>query len=575
MSHKCLTVRPLSEFVKIQTQQKIKKQWLLGLLKDDWGLLATASLLGLLMAVLGMVMALFSQKLIDDILPSKQYNKLYGGVALVAFLLLIRVGIDAIRNYILLQQSKQFNGRMVGSFYDRLLALPKSFFDARKIGDLVARLNDTARIQRVISQLAGSVLIDLLMVLVSSGFLLFYSWKVGVTILVFMPLYFWLLYRFNKPITTQQRGVMTTYAQNESNYINTLQGIRVIKNFGRQGVFSSSNQLIYGLFQENIFQLGKTQIRLNIWASVMSVVILVSVLAFTSYEVLGGRLKTGELMAILGMASSLLPSVASLALLVIPLNEARIAFERMFEFVGLEPENTNGGDIEAFESLKIRELSFRFAGRKSLLQNINLDIKQGEIVGIMGESGGGKTTLLQLIEKFYTPENGEIMVNDYINWHEISTNNWRNLVTVVPQDLHIFNGTLLSNILLGQETTEEILIDFCEKYRFTDFINSLPQGLATIVGEEGINLSGGQKQLLAFMRALYKIDSMPQSQLLILDEATSAMDKHTERFVLELLEKLRPKLAILSVSYRTDILHRHCDRVYELVDGNLQEVLPQ
>ncbi len=567
VSHKCLIAKPKLDLVKIENQQKAKKEWLLKLLQDDWGLLATASLLGLFMAILGVVMALFSQKLIDDILPSKQYTKLYGGLALVTFLLLVRVGIESLRSYILLRQSNQFNNRMVGGFYDTLLALPKSFFDARKIGDLIARLNDTARIQRVISQLAGSVLIDVLMVLVSSGFLFFYSWQVALGIVAFMPLYFWLLYRFNKPITTHQRSVMAAYSQSESNYINTLQGIRVIKNFGRQSIFGNLNRTIYGTFQENLFRLGKIQIRLNVWASVLGILILIGTLAVTSYQVLKGQLKTGELMAVLGMASSLLPSVANLALIAIPLNEAKIAFERMFEFAGLSPERIDGKIISSFESLEIKNLSFRFAGRKPLLTNINLNIRSGEVVGIMGESGSGKTTLLQIIEKFYAPENAEIMVNQTTNWQEVSTENWRSLVTVIPQEVHIFNGTLLDNILLGVDSSEETIVDFCQKYDFETFIDSLPQGLATIVGEEGVKLSGGQKQMLAFMRALFKINASDQPQLLILDEATSAMDKNTERFVLELLVRLRHRMAILSISHRTDILQRYCDRVYELDNG--------
>ena len=567
ISHKCLTVKPTSQLKQIKSQRKGKQIWLFKLLQDDWGILASASLLGLFMAILGMVMSIFSQKLIDEILPSKQYTKFYGGIGLVTFLLLVRVGLDSLRSYILLRQSKQFNNRMAGGFYDTLLMLPKSFFDARKIGDLVARLNDTARIQRVISQLAGSVLIDVFMVLVSSGFLFFYSWKVATGIMAILPIYFWLLYRFNKPISTHQRAVMSSYAQSESNYINTLLGIRVIKNFSRQAIFSQKNQLIYGLFQDNIFQLGKTQIRLNIWASVMGVLILISTLAFTSYQVLQGHLKTGELMAILGMASSLLPSVVNLALIAIPLNEAKIAFERMFEFAGLSPEIKEGKDIDSFESLEISNLSFRFAGRKPLLKNLNLSLNRGQIVGIMGESGSGKTTLLQIIEKFYTPENGEMIINKSLHWQQIGVASWRGLVTVVPQEVHIFNGTLLDNVLLGQETTEQEFQKFYQKYNLENFINSLPQGLATIIGEEGINLSGGQKQMLAFMRALYKINGSASSQLLILDEVTSAMDKNMERFVLDLIEKLKSEMAIIFITHRIHTLRQICNRIYVLENG--------
>jgi len=286
VSGKCLTIKPTKQLVQIKSQQQAKRGWLLQLLQEDWGLLTTASALGLVMALLGMIMAVFSQKLIDDILPSQQYTKLYGGIALVAFLLLVRVGLESLQTYILLRQSKEFNNRIVGSFYETLLGLPKSFFDSRKIGDLVARLNDTSRIQRVIRQLAGSTLIDVLMVVVTAAFLLYYSWQVGVGVLLTLPIYFWLLYRYHKPITEGRRKVMAAYAFNEGNYISTLQGVRVIKNFGRQASFSQLNRLIYGTFQENIFQLGQIQIRLNLGTSLAGVAVLMGTLAFTSWRVL-------------------------------------------------------------------------------------------------------------------------------------------------------------------------------------------------------------------------------------------------------------------------------------------------
>jgi ATP-binding cassette subfamily B protein len=404
------------------------------------------------------------------------------------------------------------------------------------------------------------------MVLVTSAFLLYYSWQVGVGVLLMLPVYFWLLYRFNQPITDGQRNVMASYAHNESNYISTLQGIRVIKNFGRQGIFGNLNRLIYGAFQEHVFRLGKIQLRLNVWASVASVAVLMGTLSFTSWQVLQGHLKTGELMAIVGLSSSLLPSVANLALIAIPVNEARIAFERMFEFMSLEAETAvfpeQKTEIDRFESLEIQQLSYRFAGRTPLLKEVTMEINRGEIVGLMGESGSGKSTLLQIIEKSYPPEGGRVWLNKKVYWEGVSHENWRKLLATVPQEVHIFNGTVLDNILMGQPVVESEFTDFCTEYGFVPFLESLPQGVATLIGEEGINLSGGQKQLLALMRALYK-----RPQLLILDEATSAMDKHTERFVLNLLHSLRSKMAILSVSHRTDVLQTHCDRVYVLENG--------
>ncbi|WP_457617972.1 ATP-binding cassette domain-containing protein [Lutibacter sp.] len=199
----------------------------------------------------------------------------------------------------------------------------------------------------------------------------------------------------------------------------------------------------------------------------------------------------GELMAVLGIAGSLLPSITNLALIAIPINEAKIAFNRMFEFASIQIENEGETNITNFNSLEIKNLSFRFAGRSPLLKNINLEINKGEFVAIVGESGSGKSTLGQILQKFYNFENGETTINNKLNFTNIKLEDWRNLIGVIPQEIKIFNGNVLDNILLGIEDSTENVVTFCKGLGFEKFIAEFPQGYATILGEEGINLSGG------------------------------------------------------------------------------------
>jgi ATP-binding cassette, subfamily C, bacteriocin exporter len=228
----------------------------------------------------------------------------------------------------------------------------------------------------------------------------------------------------------------------------------------------------------------------------------------------------------------------------------------MYEFASLKPETENLSPAENkfenldFENLKIQNLSFRFPGQPTLLKEINLTIQKGEIVAILGESGKGKSTLLQILQKFYNPESGEILLNNHTQWTDIQVVDWRSIVGVVPQSIKIFNGTLLENISLGKDIENpQAIIDFCQKTGFHSYFTNFPQTYQTIVGEGGINLSGGQQQLVALARALYR-----QPQLLLLDEATSAMDKKTEGFVLDLLQKLKSQMAILFITHKSDLL---------------------
>jgi ATP-binding cassette subfamily B protein len=565
VSKSCLTLEPNESFVEEKAIKNAQRTWFLNLIKEDYKLLYISILLGVFVASLGMAMSIFSQKLIDDILPSENVKKLISGIALLTVLLLARVGIAVLREYFLLRQSKDFNNRINNQFFSSLLHLPKPFFDTRKIGELVARLNDTQRIQNVIKMLASNLVIDVLVSIISVVFLFMYSWKVAIIALVSLPVYFFIIYRSNKKIIASQKEVMQSYAFNESNYINVIQGVATIKNHNRQDVFGRANQVIFGFFQEKIFNLGKINIKLSWQSGLSSVFFLIGILAYTSLEVFNKEMKLGELMAVLGITGSLLPSIANLALIAIPINEAKIAFNRMFEFASLDKEKENGVVISAIESLQISNLSFRFAGRSELFTNLNIEIEKGKLTAIVGESGSGKSTIGQILQRFYNFEKGNIVVNNQFQLSDIDLASYRDLIGIIPQEITIFNGNVVDNILLGKEESPENLMRFIQSLGFDAYFNQLPQGLATILGEEGINLSGGQKQIIALARVLYK-----KPQLLILDEATAAMDRNTENFTLELLQKIKSNCAIFFISHRLNTLKNIADTIYILENKTIE-----
>ncbi len=559
ISKSCLTLEPNVNFIKAEDEKTSQRKWFLDILKDDYKLLWISVLLGVFVAGLGLAMSLFSQKLIDDILPSHNIKKLVYGISLLTVLLLARVGISVLREFFLLQQSKDFNNRINKDFFSSLLRLPKPFFDTRKTGELVSRLNDTQRIQRVIKQLASSLVIDTLVAIISMAFLFTYSWKLGLIALLSVPIYFWIIFRSNKKIINSQKEVMQSYALNESNYIISMQGIATIKNDNKQDIFIKANEVVFSNFQEKLFSLGKINIALTWQSGLASVFFLIGVLGYTSIQVFNKEIKLGELMAILGIISSLLPSIANLALIAIPVNEAKIAFNRMYEFASVEKEKEEGLSITEINSIAIQNLSFRFAGRSELFSNINLNIEKGKVTAIVGESGSGKSTLAQILQRFYNFEKGDIVVNNIFQLNEIDLIKYRNLIGVIPQDVTIFNGNVIDNILLGQAETPENIITFLATFGFDVYFNQLPQGLATILGEEGINLSGGQKQIIALARVLFK-----KPQFLILDESTSAMDRKTENFTMNLFEKIKPNCSIFFISHRLNTLKKFADFIYVL-----------
>jgi ATP-binding cassette subfamily B protein len=561
-----LLLKPTPTFITVKEKKEDRWRWIKQLVREDITILGLALALGIFVSILSLATAIFSQKLIDEILPAEDTTKLLVGLGLLGVLLVAKNGFFYIRQLFLVRQSRDFNNRIINSFYSSLLKLPVPFFFNRKTGDLIARMNDTRRLQKTITYLFSEIMIDILLVLTAGIFIMTYSVYLGLFVWLSVPLFFLLTWRYNDAILQGQKKVMAAHSTNESNYVDTIQGIATIKTGNRESFFSMVTKNVYGFFQDQIFDLGKVGISFSFWANMISTFFMIGVLGLASMLVLQEQILLGALVAIFQMTSQLIPSANRLALTNIRLQEAKVAFERMYEFTSLKPEYSDESDkgetIEAIKKLSVSELSFRFPGRSQLLKNVSFSVEQGEMIALLGESGCGKTTMLQILQRFYEPESGTIFVNGNSKLREIRVQDWRNHIASVPQQIKIFNGTLLDNICLGdvQEEAEQV-VQFCKEYGFHDFFKDFPQQYATILGEEGANISGGQQQLVALARALYQ-----EPDLLLLDEATSAMDRETEQKMLDLICSLKDKMSIILVTHRVQST-KWADNIYILEGG--------
>lgn len=569
ISKACITLVPNDGFKKAKDIKAKKLRWIVDLVQEDMYLLVFAICIGIAIAVLGLAMAFFTQRLVDHILPTMDYARIYLGFVLLILVLLIREFLSYLRQYILMKQSKDFNVRVINFFYSHLLQLPKVFFDSRKIGDLTARLADTSRIQKTISQIIGSVVIDFLVATVTLIYLFSLNLSVGLICLIALPLYFGVIYFQTSKISHGQLNVMIGHAANEANYISTLQGIEPIKNYGKVKYFSKANKKLYENYQVAVLKLGKIQITLSLIANIFGVVFLTIIMFFIANKILLSQAKIGQLMAIMGLASTLLPCIANLALSIIPLKEAKIAFDRMFEFTSIDAEQSQyrSQEIEVmpFQFMQVKNLSFRFTGRGLLLNSISFDVEKGKIVSLLGENASGKTSISQILLKNLQYDTGTIEINQDTELRKIAITAWRRIIGLVPQHIHIFNASILENIAFEDAVNNpKIVISFLKEFGFDKQFNCFPQSYFTLVGEEGINLSGGQKQMIAFARALYH-----KPQFLILDEATSSMDRENEQFVLNLLLKIKHQIAVLFITHRLHILKSFSDIIYILDNGRI------
>jgi len=551
VSKALISLTPNEAFSPQQVEQKAKIKYFLGILAQDYPVLAVSAAIGVFISLLGLAMAIFSQKLIDDILPEKDTKRLITGVALLLVLLFIRAFLGYLRGFFLNKQSQNFNNRLVGSFLEKLFFLPLPFLKNRKTGDLIARLNDTRRIQQNISLLSGNLVIDILVVLLSSFFIFSYHWLIACITLLSIPMYAGLAFVFNGKILQGQRKVMESYSKNESNYIDVIQGIDTIKSFQKEPFFLNNTKWVYAAFQEALLRLGIIGLRFTLMAEIIGVLLLGSIIATACFLILKDALKVGELMAILTVAGNIIPAVIRLSTANISLQEAKIAFDRMYEFASLPQENMVAAtspkpkNTMRIERLRVENLSFRFVGRKALFQNLSFDAEIGEITGIIGQNGIGKSTLFGILQGFYTAEQGQVFFNE-IPAQAFALEDLRQRIAILPQEIKIFNATLLENICLDNPQIHyEQVLQFCQALGFDGFFRRLPQGYFTLLGEQGVHLSGGQKQILALARALYK-----KPEVLLLDEFSTAMDIEVAEFSLRLLERLKSEMLILHIAHQ-------------------------
>lgn len=495
------------------------------------------------------------------------------------FYLVLRV-IDTAANYYMTTVGHIMGTRietdMRRDLFAHLQKLSFSYYDNTKIGTLMSRItNDLFDVTEFAHHCPEEFFIAGIKIVCS--FVLLCTMSVPLTLIVFsvIPLMIATLiffrFKMKKNFTESRKHIGELNSQIED----SLLGIRVVKSFAREELeqekFDKGNKKFLKLKSERYHIMGAFTSSTRLFDGIMYiVVVIIGAIFLTLPESNPASITTADYVAYLMFVSTLLASIRRIVEFAEQFQQGMSGIERFQEIMDTEPEIADAKGAEELQDVvgevEFCDVSFRYESEKSnVLTNLNLKVKAGESIALVGPSGGGKTTLCSLIPRFYEVNSGSILI-DGKDIKNITLHSLRDNIGVVAQDVYLFSGSVRENIAYGKtDATDEEIINAARMAGAHDFISALPEGYDTYVGERGVKLSGGQKQRISIARLFLK-----NPPILILDEATSALDNESEKLVQDSLERLAVGRTTFTIAHRLTTI-RNADRILVLTENGIEE----
>ena len=544
-------------------------QRFLFLLRPHRSILIQALFGAVLYTILGLSTSIYLQKITDYVLIDRNLNLLNLLSVGMVFILLVQLLIGTTKTIFILKTGQQIDLRLILGYYKHLLTLPQRFFDTMRVGEIISRINDAVKIRAFINDTAIALLVNVFIVFFSFALMFLYSWKLALVILTVVPFYVIIYFITNRLNRKRERKLMEKGAELEAQLVESLNSVRTIKEFGLESHANMKTELRFVEMLRTVYKSGLNAIFSGTGTEFLSRIYTIILLWIGCYFVVDNKITPGELLSFYAILGYFMAPAASLIGMNKPIQNALIAADRLFEIMDLErEEEENKMDIlpERAGEIKFSNICFSYGTRIDVFNNFSFTIPKGEITAVIGESGSGKTTLVALMQKLYPLNEGAISIGGF-NISHITSGSLRNIVGVVPQKLDLFSGNIVENIAVGEYHPDiERLIEICKSLGMLTFIEKLPGGLNTWIGENGATLSGGQKQRIAIARALYR-----NPQVLVFDEATSSLDSESEYFVLETINRLKMEgKTIIIIAHRLSTVV-NADKIAVLENGKLIE----
>ena len=532
--------------------------------------MAVAGLLVMMVAAINLALLRLAGVLWDVITVQRDAGGMNGLIALFLALVVVQGLCSMGHSYLTAYVSQHIVADFRRHLFAHLQTLSVAFFARRRTGELLSRLmNDVTIIQSVVTETPIDGAKQLVTFVGGIAFLLVMNWRLCVLILVLLPLLVLVAKVFGRRLKALSTSIQDQTAAVSTLIEEVIAGIRIVKSF----VQTAREEERFATQIDHTTAL--TMRRAGIMAVFIPVISLLTfsaaaaVLWYGGRQVIDGAVTPGELFAFVLFAGILIGPFSSAARVFAQIREAQGATARVFEILDTQPEIRDAPHAVALSSVSglvaVEHVSFAYDARQSVLTDVSFDAKPGELVAIVGPTGAGKTTVMNLLHRFYDPTEGRITV-DGMDLRQITLESWYRQIALVPQETILFGGTILDNIRYGnRDASQEAVTEASRAAHAHDFIMSFPDQYLTLVGEKGVNLSGGQRQRIAIARAILK-----NPRILLLDEATSALDSESERLVQQALDQLMKGRTTFVIAHRlTTIQGAH--RILVLDKGRLIE----
>jgi ATP-binding cassette, subfamily B, bacterial HlyB/CyaB len=535
-------------------------------------LMAEVFAASILLNLFGLAIPLFTQVIIDRVVGLHAADLLNLLLVGMLFVVVFQAATNGIRRLLLIHIATHADVRLLSDFLRHVMSLPMRFFDLRRVGDVVSRVDENEKIRTAMVGTIPGLVLDVTLAFGYLGFLSYYNPKLTMIVAALIPIFAILTMSFTPAIRRNRKEWFAKHAEQWSYLIESITGIATVKTMAVEApvrwkwesLFVDS--VIYGRREAHLENAYSTT------ANLLSTTASVILLWYGAREVLADQMTIGQLIAFTALAGNLLAPIIRLSDSWSELQDVRNAVQRLNDIFDTTPEESDSRTMLTLSrlegSIRFENVSFRYAAGQDrpTLANLSFEVRPGEKIAVVGRSGSGKTTLAKLMLGLYFPSEGRVFIDGH-DLKAISRRNLRRRIGVVPQDVFLFSGTIRENIALGDpDTSFERVVAAARMAGAHEFISEMALGYDTKVGERGMSVSGGQRQRIALARALLR-----DPDILVLDEATSALDVESERSIQANLDGATRGRTTIVIAHRLSTV-RNADRIMVIDRGAIVEM---